>query len=124
MGIKINKVSMKYDKFEAVQDICIDVAEGTIHGLIGENGSGKTTLIKCIMGIYKPEKGEVLVDGENVYASVQTYVTKDDAKYESHRRYIDIQYMIDGEEKIGVTDLSNCVSCVEYDSEKDLELLE
>ena len=65
--------------------------------------------------------GKYLIDGENVYASVQTYVTKDDAKYESHRRYIDIQYMIDGEEKIGVTDLSNCVSCVEYDSEKDLE---
>ncbi len=67
MGIKINNVTMKYDKFEAVQNISIDVAEGTIHGLIGENGSGKTTLIKCIMGIYKPEKGEILIDGENVY---------------------------------------------------------
>lgn len=65
--------------------------------------------------------GKYLIDGELIYASVQTYDTKDDAKYESHRRYIDIQYMIDGEEKIGVTDLSNCVTCVEYDSEKDLE---
>lgn len=65
--------------------------------------------------------GKYLIDGEQVYASVQTYDTKDDAKYESHRRYIDIQYMIDGEEKIGVTDLSNCVSCVEYDTERDLE---
>ena len=44
--------------------------------------------------------GKYLIDGDNVYASVQTYDTKDDVKYESHRRYIDIQYMIDGEEKI------------------------
>ena len=62
-----------------------------------------------------------LIDGDKVYASVQTYETKSDAKYESHRRYIDIQYMIKGEEKIGVTDLSNCKTCIEYDTDKDLE---
>lgn len=65
--------------------------------------------------------GKYLIDGEKVYASVQTYETKSDAKYESHRRYIDIQYMIKGEEKIGVTDLSNCKTCIEYDIDKDLE---
>ncbi len=65
--------------------------------------------------------GKYEIDGDNVYASVQTYETKVDAKYESHRKYIDIQYMIDGEERIGVTDLSNCISCVEYDEERDLE---
>ena len=58
---------------------------------------------------------------QSVYASVQTYLTKDAALYESHRKYADIQYMIEGEEKIGVTDLKNCVTCLEYDSEKDLE---
>ena len=67
------------------------------------------------------DDGKYLIDGNNVYASVQTYETKEDAKYESHRKYIDIQYMITGEEKIGVTDLSNCKSCIEYDSERDLE---
>lgn len=65
--------------------------------------------------------GRYEIDGENVYASVQTYETKDDAKYESHRKYIDIQYMIKGEELIGVTDSENCTTCIEYDSEKDLE---
>lgn len=67
MSVTVNNVVMNYGKFEAVQGISFNVEEGTIHGLIGENGSGKTTLIKCIMGIYKPVSGEVLVDGENVY---------------------------------------------------------
>lgn len=65
--------------------------------------------------------GKYEIDGEKVYASVQTYQTKIDAKYESHRNYIDIQYMINGLEKIGVTDLSNCKTCVPYDAERDLE---
>lgn len=65
--------------------------------------------------------GKYEIDGDKVYASVQTYQTKLDAKYESHRNYIDIQYMIDGIEKIGVTDLSNCKTCIPYDSERDLE---
>lgn len=65
--------------------------------------------------------GRYEIDGNSVYASVQTYETKLDAKYESHRNYIDIQYMIKGFEKIGVTDLSNCDTCIPYDSERDLE---
>ncbi len=65
--------------------------------------------------------GRYEIDGNSVYASVQTYETKLDAKYESHRNYIDIQYMIKGCEKIGVTDLNNCKTCIPYDSERDLE---
>lgn len=67
------------------------------------------------------EDGKYEIDGSIVYASVQTYQTKEDANYESHRKYLDIQYIIEGSEKIGVTDLSNCTTCIEYDKEKDLE---
>ena len=70
------------------------------------------------------EDGKYVIDGDKVYASVQTYETKNDAKYESHRKYIDIQYMIKGVEKVGVTNLSNCTSCIEYDSQKDLEFFD
>ena len=69
----------------------------------------------------KLDDGKYYIDKENIYASVQTYITKDNAKYESHRKYIDIQYMIEGEEKVGITDLDNCKSCMTYDKEKDLE---
>ena len=65
--------------------------------------------------------GKYEIDGQKVYASVQTHETKLDAKYESHRNYIDIQYIISGNEKIGVTDLDNCSTCTAYDPERDLE---
>ena len=63
------------------------------------------------------EDGKYEIDNDNVYASIQTYETKEDAKYEAHRNYIDIQYMIKGVEKIGVTDLKKCSTCIEYDLE-------
>ena len=69
----------------------------------------------------KLENGRYEIDGDKVYASVQEYETKDDAKYESHRKYIDIQYLAYGEEKVGVTNLANCKTCVDYDVERDLE---
>lgn len=65
--------------------------------------------------------GKYEIEGEFIFASVQTYETKTDANYESHRKYIDIQYMINGAEKIGVTDINNCISNIPYDKEKDLE---
>ena len=67
------------------------------------------------------EDGKYYIDSEKVYANVQTYETKEDALYEAHRKYIDIQYIVKGEEKIGVTDVSNCITTVNYDIEKDIE---
>lgn len=57
-------------KKPVLKDISMKVEKGTIHGLIGHNGSGKTTLIKCLNGIYKPDAGEVLFDGDRIYDNV------------------------------------------------------
>lgn len=70
------------------------------------------------------EPQKYVIDGEAVWANVQEYETKDDAKYETHRKYIDIQYMIKGKEFVGVTDKSNCTTCVEYNPETDLEFMD
>ena len=45
---------------------------------------------------------------ENIYANIQSYETKDNALYEAHRKYIDIQYMISGEEFIGQANYLEC----------------
>ena len=50
-----------------VSNIDMQVEKGTIHGLIGHNGSGKTTIIKCLTGLFPPDQGEVLLEGEPVY---------------------------------------------------------
>lgn len=65
--IEINNVSKSFGSFKALDNISINVKKGEIHGIIGENGAGKTTLIKCLVGIYKPDEGEILIDGSPVF---------------------------------------------------------
>ena len=60
---------------------------------------------------------------EKIYANLQSYMTKDDADYEAHRAYIDIQYIVEGEEKSGVLDYSKCETLKEYDNNNDIEFL-
>ena len=57
--IYINSMSKAYNSKNVLQNIDLRLEEGRIYGLIGANGSGKSTLIKCICGIYPPDKGEI-----------------------------------------------------------------
>lgn len=54
----------KYEEFWALKDVSFEVAHGATLGIIGSNGSGKTTMLKCLTGIYTPEKGTIKVDGK------------------------------------------------------------
>lgn len=67
--IEIKNVTKRYGSFAAIENISFTVDEASIHGLIGYNGAGKTTLIKTIAGIYKPDEGKTLLDGENSFNS-------------------------------------------------------
>ena len=68
--------------------------------------------------------GKYFIEEDKIYANIQTYLTKETAPFEAHRKYIDIQYMISGCEKIGVSDISSCSSKIPYDAEKDIEFLD
>ena len=48
----------------AVRGVSFTLEEGSVMGLVGPNGAGKTTTIKCILGLVRPTRGEILVDGE------------------------------------------------------------
>lgn len=65
--IEIRNVSKHFDRIEAVKEITANMEEGTVFGLVGTNGAGKSTLLRMISGVIKPDAGEILVDGENVY---------------------------------------------------------
>jgi biofilm protein TabA len=69
----------------------------------------------------KLEVGRYEVDGDNIYALVQnpTSKTRADAKYEGHKRYIDIQYIFEGEEIIYVEPAQGLEVTKEYNPEKD-----
>ena len=69
--IQINHLSKAYNSGNVLTDISIKLEEGRIYGLIGANGSGKSTLIKCISGIYSPDKGEVKMGEDSIYNSAK-----------------------------------------------------
>jgi simple sugar transport system ATP-binding protein len=50
----------------ALDDVSIKVEAGSFHALLGENGAGKSTLVKCIMGFYSADRGQVTLDGKEV----------------------------------------------------------
>lgn len=66
--------------------------------------------------------GKYPIDGDNVYATVTYDPTKDydKSRWESHKKYIDLQYVISGEEKIGVAPASNLTVTEPYSEENDI----
>ena len=54
----------RYEEFQALDDVSLEVPAGTTFGLIGENGSGKSTLLKCMARILRPESGSITVNGK------------------------------------------------------------
>lgn len=67
--------------------------------------------------------GKYEIDGTGVYGLVQEYTSKteEQGKFEGHRKYIDIQYIISGIERIEVIDISKAQPNTEYNNEKDIE---
>ena len=58
-AIEIVTLSKNYGKIVALNNMSLNVPEGTIYGLVGPNGSGKTTLIKALVGSLRPNSGYV-----------------------------------------------------------------
>jgi len=61
LGIEAVAMTKRFGDFTALDDVTLRVRPGSFHALLGENGAGKSTLVKCIMGYYRPEEGEVIV---------------------------------------------------------------
>ncbi len=69
--IEVKHVTKTFGTFRALDDLTMTVPTGHVYGLIGPNGAGKSTIIRHIMGICRPDSGEILVD------SVPSYETPD-----------------------------------------------
>ncbi len=65
-ALELRSVSKNYGSIAALQGIDLDIEEGTIEGLLGPNGSGKSTLMKTIMGLVKPDTGDIHVLGKSI----------------------------------------------------------
>jgi galactofuranose transport system ATP-binding protein len=59
-------ISKSFPGVHALQDVSFALRRGEIHAIMGENGAGKSTLIKALTGVYKPDAGEVLLNGREI----------------------------------------------------------
>ncbi len=63
--IAVSGLSKRFQKKWALSELSVELGKG-VYGLLGPNGSGKNTLIRCMMGIYRPTAGHILLDGQPV----------------------------------------------------------
>lgn len=60
-------LTLKFDNFAALKNLNCEIPESCIYGLVGSNGAGKSTFLRLIGGIYRPNEGEITIDGKPVY---------------------------------------------------------
>jgi len=63
-AIELRGIDKHFGAVHANKSIDLNVAKGSIHGIIGENGAGKSTLMSILYGYYEADGGEILVDGK------------------------------------------------------------
>jgi sulfate transport system ATP-binding protein len=66
MRIDVHAVSKRFEEFEALSAVTLEVPEGSLTALLGPSGSGKSTLLRIIAGLEQPDSGHVLIDGADV----------------------------------------------------------
>ena len=63
MNVELRGISKRFGAVQANQDIHLDIRAGEVLGLLGENGAGKSTLMNVLSGLYRPDSGDILIDG-------------------------------------------------------------
>ena len=71
-GGRAGLFSQKGRSVHALADISLEIKKGDSVAIVGESGSGKSTLARCILGLEKPEKGKIIVNGKNISALNRT----------------------------------------------------
>lgn len=69
--IKVDNVTLRFRKFEALKNISLTLDSGKIHGLLGRNGAGKTSLLSLFAAFREASEGHILVDGEPVFENAE-----------------------------------------------------
>jgi ribose transport system ATP-binding protein len=69
--LQVRQISKQFPGVLALDDVSLDVRTGEVLAVVGENGAGKSTLMKILAGVYQPDRGQILIEGQSVhFASV------------------------------------------------------
>ena len=63
MTVEVKNLSFSYKTTDVLKGISFDASEGTLLCVLGKNGAGKSTLFRCILGLLKDYRGDILIDG-------------------------------------------------------------
>ena len=72
--LEMKHVTKTFGTFKALDDLSMTVPRGTVYGLVGPNGAGKSTAIRHLTGVYRPDSGEILMEGVPVYENPEQKV--------------------------------------------------
>lgn len=64
--LEIRHLEKRFGSFKAVNDISLHVNKGDIYGFLGPNGAGKSTTLRMVLGLIKPNKGEILISNKSI----------------------------------------------------------
>ena len=65
--LELKNVTKVFGDFKALDNLSMTVPKGAVYGLVGPNGAGKSTAIRCLLGVYRPEQGEITLNGQEIY---------------------------------------------------------
>ena len=65
--LDMQNVTKTFGDFTALSDLSMHVPKGAVYGLVGPNGAGKSTAIRLLTGVYRPDRGEITLQGQKIY---------------------------------------------------------
>ena len=68
--LKMENVTKTFGNFKALDDLTLTVPRGAVYGLVGPNGAGKSTAIRHLTGVYRPDRGQITMDGQPIYENI------------------------------------------------------
>ncbi len=73
--LSVKNLNKSFGEFKAVNNINLQVNQGDIYGFLGPNGAGKSTTLRMILGLIKPDSGEILINGKSNSGSNRNFLT-------------------------------------------------
>lgn len=91
IAIQMKNITKTFGALKANEDVNLTIYNGEVHALLGENGAGKSTLMNMLSGIYTPNEGSILVNGEEVnFTSPKDSIKKGIGMIHQHFKLIDV----------------------------------